>query len=91
MEFEWNTVKAEQNVAKHGVEFDYATKVFLDPNLIDYRDGRRDYGEDRRIALGKIGERVFLVAYTRREGILRVISARKANPREQRQYYDEAL
>jgi hypothetical protein len=73
------------------VEFDYATKLFLDPNRIDYEDGRRDYREDRRIALGKSGERVFLIAYTRREDALRVISARKANPREQRQYYDEAL
>jgi uncharacterized DUF497 family protein len=79
------------NVAKHGVAFDYATRVFLDFDRIDHEDRRHDYGEERRIALGKIGERVFSVAYTRRKDILRLISARRANPREQRQYYDEAL
>jgi len=91
MEFEWDIVKAEQNLAKHGVTFDYATRVFLDPNWIDRADRRRDYIEERRIALGKIEERVFFVAYTLRKDVLRLISARRANPREQRRYYDKAF
>jgi uncharacterized protein len=91
MEFEWDPAKTEQNVAKHGVTFDYATRVFHDPNRLDREDRRRDYREEQRVALGKIGERVFAVAYTPRKDVLRLISARKANPREQRQYYDEAF
>ena len=84
-------MKAELNIAKHGVTFDYAARVFLDPDRIDREDRRRDYSEVRRITLGKIGEKVFSVAYTPRKDILRLISARKANPREKRQYYDEAF
>jgi len=91
MEFEWDPAKAELNIAKHGVAFDYATRVFDDPNRLDLKDRRRDYREERRIAFGKIGARVLAVAYTLRKDVIRLISARKANPREQRQYYDEAL
>lgn len=91
MEFEWDAVKAEQNLVKHGVEFSFATRVFLDPNRVDHEDRRRDYREERRIALGKIDERVFSIVYTPRKELRRLISARKANPREQRQYHDQAL
>jgi uncharacterized protein len=90
MEFEWDTIKAERNVLKHGVVFEYATRMFSDPNRIDREDGRRDYSEERRVTFGKIEGRVFAVAYTLRGEVLRLISARKANPREQRQY-DKAL
>ena len=90
MDFEWDTRKAAQNVAKHGVPFDYAARVFLDANRLDVEDARREYHEERRIALGRIEGRVFAVAYTQRGEAIRLISARKANPRERRQY-DEAL
>jgi hypothetical protein len=73
------------------VEFNYASRVYLDPDRIDSEDSRRDYAEERRVVLGKIGERVFSVAYTLRKGAFRLISARRANPREQRQYYDQAF
>ena len=91
MEFEWDPAKAEHNLAKHGVTFGYATRAFDDPHRLDLEDRRRDYGEGRRVALGKIKARVFAVAYTLRNDVIRLISARKANPREQRQYYDEAF
>jgi uncharacterized protein len=91
MEFEWDTIKAKQNAAKHGVPFEYATRVFLDTSRIDREDDRHDDKEERRITLGRIGERVFAVAYTARKDVLRLISARKANPREQREYYDQAF
>lgn len=90
MEFEWDATKAAQNLAKHGVVFEYASRVFRDPNRMDSPDDRRDYREQRRIVLGEIEGRVFVVAYTKREEVIRMISARKANPREARQY-DQAL
>jgi uncharacterized DUF497 family protein len=86
MEYEWDPAKNRSNFAKHGVLFEYAIRAFDDPNRIDSSDDRRDYTEDRRITLGNIGGRVFAVAYTLRKDALRLISARKANPREQRQY-----
>jgi uncharacterized protein len=82
MRFEWDEHKAAQNVAKHGVPFEYAARVFLDPHRLD--------SEERRLVLGKIEGRLFVVAYTPRGKGIRLISARKANEREQRQY-DEAL
>jgi uncharacterized protein len=86
LEFEWDPVKADSNLRKHGVPFEYATRVFLDPHRLDQVDTRRTYGEERRITLGTIEGRVFVVAYTSRGPVVRLISARKANAREQRQY-----
>jgi uncharacterized DUF497 family protein len=88
MLFEWDTKKAVQNVAKHGVPFDYAARVFLDTHRLDSKDTRRDYREERRITIGEIDGRLFVVAYTLRGEVVRLISARKANPREQRQYHE---
>jgi len=64
LEFEWDTRKAARNVAKHGVPFEYATRAFLDPRRLDIEDYRRDYGEQRRVTLGRIDGRVFAIAYT---------------------------
>lgn len=76
----------KQNVAKHGVPFDYAARVFLDPDRIDREDDRHSYNEERWITLDRIEGRLFVVAYTVRDNTIRLISARKANEREQRGY-----
>ncbi len=89
MLFEWDDRKAARNVAKHGVPFEYAARVFLDPHRLESEDNR-DYGEQRWLTLGKIEGRLFAVAYTLRGQVRRLISARKANAREQRRY-DETL
>jgi uncharacterized DUF497 family protein len=89
MKFEWDESKAAQNLVKHGVPFEFATRVFLDPERIDTKDARRVYGEERRITLGRIDERLYAVVYTVRSEAIRLISARKANDREESFY--EAL
>jgi len=86
MLFEWDDRKAAQNIAKHGVPFEYAVRVFLDPHRLDSEDTRRDYGEERWLTLGRIDDRLFVVAFTPRGNTIRLISARKANEREQRKY-----
>jgi uncharacterized DUF497 family protein len=88
MEYEWDERKARQNIAKHGVPFEYAVRLFLDSQRLDADDARRDYGEERRLALGKIEGRLYVVAYTVRGKMIRLISARKANEREQRNYHE---
>ena len=88
MLFEWDDRKAGQNIAKHGVPFEYAVRVFLDPHRLDSEDTRRDYSEERWLTLGKIEGRLFAVAYTPRGTAIRLISARKANEREQRKYHE---
>ncbi len=85
--FEWDPAKAASNVEKHAVPFEYAARVFLDPHRLDRADVRQAYGEERRVTLGMIEGRVFVVAYTPRGAVIRLISARKANAREQRQYH----
>lgn len=60
-------------------EFDFVAALVAD-------DDRFDYGEPRWIALGPIGQRVFVVAFTWRSERLRVISFRKANARESVRY-----
>jgi hypothetical protein len=77
-------VRTERNP----VPFEYAARVFLDDARRDAADTRRDYGEQRRIALGEIEGRVFAVAYTFRGKVIRLISARKGNERERRRYHE---
>ena len=86
-EFEWDDVKATKNEQKHNVSFEYASRVFLDPQRLAGKDTRKKYGESRFLVLGTIEGRLFAVAYTQRKnGITRIISARKANRREQKKY-----
>lgn len=59
MEFQWDAEKASRNFEKHGVLFKPAANVFLDPAHADAEDGRRSYGEERRVVFGKIDWRVF--------------------------------
>jgi hypothetical protein len=49
LEYEWDERKARQNIAQHGVPFEYATRVFLDLHRLDIEDTRRDYGEEPRV------------------------------------------
>jgi len=86
MQIEFNPDKAQANLDKHGVSFEDAMLVFFDPDRLDELDGRKDYGEERRIVIGEIEGRVFVVVYTLRGEVIRLISARKSNEREQRKY-----
>lgn len=85
---EWDDDKAEANYAKHGIPFELAVRVFDDPFRLEIEDDRFDYGEERIITLGLIDSRVYVVIYTPRDECCRIISARKANARESRRYYD---
>ncbi len=69
-----------------GFDYAYAIRAFLDPTRIVGQDRRWDYGEDRYRLLGAIEGRVFVVIYAMRGGATRIISARKANRREVREY-----
>lgn len=59
---------------------------FIDPARKVVRDDRKDYGEVRYNMLAKVSGRVFHITFTERGKILWIISARKANQREQRRY-----
>ncbi|MGD9888148.1 MAG: BrnT family toxin [Halothiobacillaceae bacterium] len=89
MKFEWDEAKSETCFRERGFDFAYAAHAFFDPNRIVRADTRHSYGEDRYQLMGKIEQRLFVIAYTPRPGALRIISARKANQRETR-HYDNA-
>ncbi|WP_332773820.1 BrnT family toxin [Phenylobacterium sp.] len=84
--FEWDDAKAQSNLAKHGVPFTYAARVFLDPDVVDFDASKPEDGEVRRKAVGVIGGRLFAVVYTERDDVIRIISARRCNAAEARRY-----
>ena len=88
MTFEWDEEKAAANVAKHGIRFDYAVRVFLDPYRLEMPDEREEDKEVRFKTIGMVDNRALVVIYTVRNGNIRLISARRAERYEQRQYHE---
>ena len=88
MQFDWDSVKAAANLNKHGVDFPDAAVVFTDEFRIESFDSRQPYGEDRFVAIGLFDGNELIVVYTLRGGNIRIISARKANAYERRNYWD---
>lgn len=86
MQLEWDSDKAAANVSRHGVSFELAMLVFIDNDRLIKRDERFDYGEERIITMGHVNNRLHVVVYTQTNDIIRIISARKANRREQKRY-----
>ena len=80
--------KETENIHKHGIDFATASRLWDEP-VLEREDERRDYGETRILAFGKVDGRLIAVLYTRRGANRRIISARKANRREQRRFEAE--
>jgi uncharacterized protein len=86
----WDVVKAKNNHKKHGVSFEEAGTVFDDPLLITLLDVEHSTDEDRYITVGLSAQaRLLLVAHTDRNGVIRIISARKVTKNERR-FYEES-
>ena len=86
MIFEWDETKSEACFHERGFDFAYAARAFFDPDRLVQADARHSYGEERYRLMDKIEQRLFVVVYTPRHEAMRIISARKANQRELRQY-----
>ena len=85
--FEWDPSKAISNLSKHGVSFEEATSVFADPKALTIPDPSHSYSEQRQITLGRaMNSKILVVVHTERGDNLRIISARRANPREKKTY-----
>jgi uncharacterized protein len=88
--FEWDERKNRENKKKHGISFEEAQTVFLDENAIRYFDPDHSANEDRFLMLGmSFMLRVLVVCHCYRasDAVIRIISARKANKREQSNYW----
>src|SRR5437868_13932798 len=91
MVFAWDEKKNRINHRKHGVSFETAARIFEDPNVVSYTD-RVVEDEERWHAIGRVGGIVILlVVHTSEERHgdeeIRIISARKATPRERAIYH----
>jgi len=90
MPYDWDPEKEQSNIAKHGVSFAYAQRIFEGP-IVTVEDDRFDYGEVRRVSIGQVDAMVILtVVHTDRAGRVRIISARAAS-RKERLRYERAI
>jgi uncharacterized DUF497 family protein len=88
LHFTWDSEKAAANVMKHGLSFERACEVFLDP-LLQLTDASSQQ-EQRTAALGTTLDRELLyVVHLEPEGeSFRIISARAATRAERNTYED---
>lgn len=81
---EFDPAKSERNLAERGLPFEAAADFEFGTALLRLDD--RIGGEIRVRALGLLGDRVHALVYTARGDAIRVISFRKANRREQKEF-----
>lgn len=89
--FEWDDAKARSNFDKHGVAFNDAVQVFEDFDRHEFDVTRERDNERRFKAIGRLRGQLFTVVFTVRGDVCRMISARRSNTREEREYGDRAL
>lgn len=89
LRFEWDEKKAKSNLDKHGVSFEEAKTVFYDEAALVISDPDNSETEDRFVILGfSASARILVVCHCYRdnEGVIRIISARKATRNEASHY-----
>lgn len=86
MHFIWDNNKRQKNLAKHGLDFADAYKVF-DGAIVLFEDNRFDYGEQRLVAVGLLDVAVVVVVHLDNDDTIKIISMRYATKQEQKLYY----
>ena len=87
MIYEWDPTKAKENLHKHGVSFEEAATVFLDPLALTFPDPAHSSEEDREITIGATTKhRVVFVSHCQRRDRIRIISTRRTTRKERKQY-----
>lgn len=87
MDYEWGGEKAKRNLDKHGVSFEEASSVFVDPLYIDFYDPDHSTDEPRYLIIGTSeAGRLLIVSYTERADVVRLISAREVTSVERKAY-----
>jgi len=87
--FDWDASKAQSNLKKHNVSFEEAMSVFLDENAIEFYDEVHSEWEERFLLLGisnKLNLLLICHCYREENGMVRIISARKATKGEAEHY-----
>ena len=89
MRYLWDEAKRQANLAKHGLDFADAPRVFAGPMVL-FEDRRADYGEQRMIGIGLLDCLVLLIVHVESDETIRLISMRKADSDETDLYYRNA-
>jgi uncharacterized DUF497 family protein len=88
--FEWDDKKEKANIKNHGISFDEASTTFYDENAIQFFDPDHSEDEDRFILLGisfKLKVLVVCHCFRKEETVVRILSARKADRGEEKDYW----
>ena len=89
MDCSWDPRKARINLVKHGVSFDEAATVFIDPLAVTADDPDHSFAEDRFVTIGfSKFDRLLFVAHAERDHTIWIISARETT-RQERRIYEE--
>jgi uncharacterized DUF497 family protein len=88
--FEWDPRKAAANREKHGVSFEEASTVFGDPLAMTIPDPLHSADEARFATIGQSSKGLLVAVIHTDRGIVRIISARRATPRERRTYGEQS-
>ena len=87
MTYQWDSKKAHVNRRKHGVSFEEAASVFQDATALTFDDTDHSDEELREMTIGLSTKgRVLFLSHCARGNGIRIISARKATPKERKQY-----
>ena len=85
--FVWDVDKEMANIAKHGVDFRTAAKVFRDPNRKVFKDEKHSVSEPRLFCIGKVEKKVLTVRFVFIEGKIRIFGA--GHWRKGAKYYEK--
>ena len=83
MRFEWDKNKNIRNIAKHGISFENAIKLFLDDHITFELD---TVAEKRFAAVGKVDGNFCTAIFVQRKSVIRIISVRRSRKDEEKIY-----
>jgi len=87
MEIEWDPGKAAENLCKHGVDFADAVIALEDENALTIEDIDHDEQRFKTLGMGPSVNILYVIHTYREDDRVRIISARKADRSETKQYY----
>jgi len=85
MKITFDLLKRNKTLEERGLDMARAAEIFEGTHF-HFPDNRQNYGEMRMVTVGHLDQRMVLMVWTKRGDVLRIISLRKANEREQKNY-----
>lgn len=85
--FIWDKEKEQNNIKKHGVDFETAARVFADPNRKIFIDTKHKNKEERFFCIGKVEGKILTIRFTYRQEKVRIFGG--GYWRKGKKYYEE--